>query len=79
LTLNNTTQTLYVDWVSKSSGACSHALEWAGRSALWKNPWVSSNPTYRGYMSNVIIESVIWPAEQVAWYYNQTKSQYWIS
>lgn len=30
-------------------------------------------------LSNVIIENTPRTAEQVAWYYNQTKSQYWIS
>lgn len=78
-TINSTTQTLYVDGTLKSSGSCSYAIERAGRSALWKNIWNSGNPTYRGYMSKVIIESTVRTPEQIQWYYNQTKSLYWIS
>ena len=78
ITINNTTQTLYIDGVLKSSGACSYSIEWAGRSALWKNIGSSDNATYKGYMSNVIIESVCWSNDEIVSYYNLTKSNYWL-
>ena len=44
-----------------------------------QNTSSSSNYQVRGYLSEVIIENKTRPADEIAAYYNQTKSKYGIS
>ena len=41
----------------------------------------SNNEIYygKGYVSNVVLENKVWSAQEVSDYYDQTKSNYWIS
>ena len=43
--------------------------------ASWNGSWYR----YNWYMSQFIVENRAWTADQIAWYYNQTKSLYWLS
>lgn len=45
---------------------------------LWVNP-NSTNENYIWYMSEFILENKVWTADEIAEYYNDTKSLYWIS
>ena len=67
----------YRNWELIISGTWKSPTIWSNL-RIWTN--VSTGTDYwKGWLSEVIIENRAWTAEQVAWYYNQTKSQYWIS
>jgi hypothetical protein len=69
---------IYVDWVLASSWTHSRTDSSTWISA-WGKPFLDSNPDqYSWYLSNVIIESAAWSAQDVADYYNLTKANYWL-
>lgn len=73
---------LYIDWVLEATSP-----SYTRSSGTWltigsktfssgASPWTEA---YQGYISNVIFENVVWTAQEVLDYYNDTKSNYWIS
>ncbi len=76
-TVWNNTLKMYIDGVeqySSSSYTISNTASiWLGRATY------QDTENLYWYLSQVIVENQVRTAEQVAWYYNQTKSQYWIS
>lgn len=70
----------YVNWVSQWTVSW-----WVGtfRSefAIWQQRWETSTSYWKyftWYMSDLIIENKARTADQVVWYYNSTKSNYWL-
>lgn len=68
---------VYKDWTLVGSASAWYDLTytWVALTIGWSATW---NRYFDGRLSNVIIENKTWTAEQVAWYYNQTKSNYWL-
>lgn len=74
LTRSGTTNTFYLDWVSKgtytwtSTPSSNDIKIWADYSS-----WV-----IQGHINEIIVEGVGWTAQEVLDYYNDTKSNYWL-
>lgn len=74
---------LYFDWVLQSSVSTSgYSFSYNNTDDVqigrWKNR-AEYTYYYNGYMSEVILESTTWSAQEVADYYDLTKANYWIS
>lgn len=70
---SNNNMSIYVNWVSYYNGWVSYGIR-TGYTAIWC--WVNyENPVIWNF-SNVIFENVWWTAQEVADYYNNTKSIY---
>lgn len=68
---------LYVDWVyigSDSTNTQVKSDNWY--SAIWWHPWGYSWATFDWNISNVIIETVEWTAQEVSDYFDLTKGDY---
>ena len=80
LTMDNWTVNLYANWVLKWT------LTWQTTSPSWtlyigwnRYGWNNTNKrNLEWYMSEVILESVVWTATEISNYYNATKSNYWL-
>lgn len=70
---------IYLDW--NQIGSSSYYATLSGNEFnVWYFNWSSAlNRKYIGWMSNLILESKTWTAQEVVDYYNQTKSLYGIS
>ena len=75
-TINGNTQTVYVDWISKWTLSCNYDIVSGIYSWFWVNIKWSTGTKYNWLLSNIIVENTPRTSEQVAWYYNQTKSNY---
>jgi hypothetical protein len=54
--------------------------EWASNFWIWASVFKDSEIYYSNWAaSEIIIENRAWTSDQIAWYYNQTKSLYWLS
>ena len=75
-------QFIYVNWSFNNSRTATntHILQVLNL-VIWNryNTDPNYNNHFKWYLSNLIFENKQWTADQVAWYYNQTKSLYWIS
>lgn len=70
---------MYLDWVLIKSGTFSTAPALTQYNAhIWTNPR-NTSAMFNGYMSEWILENKTRTAEEIANYYNSTKSKYWIS
>ena len=79
LVRNITNWELYKNWVkvwSATSWNWNIVQNW-NASHIGRN-WASSQANITWYLSNFIIESTAWSAEEISDYYNQTKSNYWL-
>jgi hypothetical protein len=78
VTYDGSSMKIYKNWVLNTSASPSYDISWdTNPLKIWAY-WNSSYCFY-GYMSEIIIENKIWSAQEVANYYNQTKSLYGIS
>lgn len=80
VTYSNSTWKMYVNWVlqvtwSNTTAPTSWYWLYLGQNILSSNTW----DLYYWNLSNVIFEQREWTSDQITWYYNQTKSLYWIS
>ena len=80
ISYENSKTSIYIDWVKKLE------YNWVGYN-FWNMAYLFSswnagqNPndwTSTAYISDYILESVWWTAQEVASYYNKTKSAYWL-
>ena len=78
LTADSSWRTLYKDWTQVSTWSSSITFI-ATSLYMGCGSWTSTpDHFYNGYMSNVIIEDKVRTAQEVADYYNLTKSNYWL-
>ncbi len=81
INLNNKSN-LYMNWEYKwyaDLWTRDTTAQYFRLNSVWYTVSSYSNYAWPNYMSNLIIENTARTPEQVAWYYNQTKSLYWIS
>lgn len=69
--------TWYTNWTSAGTWTYTINTQWS-ELAIWKNSW-NTWGSFVWYISEVIVENKVRTASEIAGYYNQTKSQYWIS
>jgi hypothetical protein len=75
-----TTVKLYLNWDLKFT-ISSYPNQQAAPS--WRRLWASCrsidiNQYFKWYLSSVILENKVWSTDDIANYYNQTKSNYWL-
>lgn len=76
---DSTNMKLYVDWVFQSNNtAVAQTWTW-WYFTIWTEYWTSFDNNYKWKISKVIVESIERTAQEIADYYDQTKSLYWIS
>lgn len=70
--------TLYIDWISVKTGTSSSIN--TNYSLILGRDYNQTWTTYtsRNYLGETILESVWWSAQEIADYYNLTKSNYWL-
>lgn len=78
VTYNWTSIKTYLDWTLINTGSVSLNLT-NTRTVIGASLNTTPTSKWCWYLSEAIFENRVWTAEQVTWYYNQTKSLYWIS
>lgn len=73
-TKEGTTIKLYVDWELKNSSNFSYTIV---TSKAYFHLWNINNQLTKRF-GNLILEKTVWTSKEVADYYNQTKSKYWL-
>jgi hypothetical protein len=78
--VNWTSMKLYLNWVhidTKTKNYNGMSSTWIV--IAWTNGWsFNPRPVFKGYVSRAIVESRERTAEEIADYYNQIKSNYWL-
>lgn len=68
----------YINWV-KVWNTETIVDSWTSDFYFWNNYQLTDSGRLDGYLDDIIIENGVRTAQEVADYYNQTKSNYWIS
>ena len=70
----------YQNWVSVWEWIYTVATDGTTLRVWWLTTWWSGSYIYawKWWISNFIVEDKVWTADEIAWYYNQTKSNYWL-
>ena len=81
----NTSQIMYIDGslINSRTLSYSHYLNWTNGFVIGASQGsggsIVSGQYFNWWISNLIIESKLWSADQILQHYNNTKSLYWIS
>lgn len=75
LTRSGTTNTLYLDWVSKGTYTWTSTPS-SNNITIWGD---YTSWTIQGNVNEIIIDGSAWTATEITNYYNNTKGIYWIS
>lgn len=81
-TFDGSTTKAYLNWVLKNSKAMTYSVDSNNYSCLFSQcaqSGVNTTQSLEGYVSNIIMENKVWTAEEIAGYYNSTKSLYGIN
>ena len=86
LTIDNWTQTIYLNDGTSSYSWSDNNWWWGswssssqqGCNLFAPRNWISNWEAFNWYVSNLIMENRAWTQQEVATYYNQTKSNYWL-
>jgi hypothetical protein len=80
LTWTGSVWTVYFNWTQVKQASIANSINttnWTVLSLWTRFSW-ATNP-FTWYLSEMIIENKVRTSDQIAWYYNQTKSLYWLS
>lgn len=70
--------TIYVNWALKNSLVRWNSLYNQTWVILWAKKWNVYSEMSTWYISNVIFEDKVWTVTEIADYFDQTKSNYWL-
>lgn len=77
---SSNSQIMYIDWTKVGERSCTytHTIYSTTNFVIGKDVPLSSSEYWNGYLSNYIVESKLRTAQEIANYYNSTKSNYWL-